>query len=198
MVAVPTRTTEAEMATAANAQRLLTAEEFGRLPDDGRITELVRGEVVEMPMPFPRHGQICSKIARILGNFADEHRLGHVITNDSGVITERGPDSVRGADVAYYSFARVPPGPIPRDQYLAVMPELVFEVRSPNDRWRKVVTKVDEYLNAGVGVVCVVDDPTEEVRVFDDDGIHPLSRDDALEFPKLLPGFSVPVWRLFE
>jgi Uma2 family endonuclease len=197
-VAVPTRTTEAEMATATTAKRLLTAEEYGHLPDDGRKTELIRGEVVEVNMPYPRHGQICFKIARILGNFVEEHHLGHVVTNDSGVITERNPDSVRGADVAYYSFARVPPGPMPRGQYLTVVPELVFEVRSQTDRWRAVVTTVDEYLTAGVDVVCVADDPTEQVRMFDDNGIHPLNRDDVLEFPQILPGFSVPVRRLFE
>jgi Uma2 family endonuclease len=186
------------MATATTAHRLLTAEEFGRLPDDGRITELVRGEVIEVTVPFPRHGQICARIAYLIQRFLEDHPLGHVITNDSGVVTERGPDTVLGPAVAYYSFARVPPGPMARDQYLAVVPELLFEVRSPGDRWRKVVTKVDEFLKAGVGVVCVVDDATEQVRVFDDDGIHPLAGDDALEFPKLLPGFSVPVRRLFE
>ncbi len=186
------------MATATTAKRLLTAEEFGRLPDDGRITELVRGEVIELPMPYPRHGQICFKIARIVGNYAEEHRLGHVIINDSGVVTERGPDSVLGADVAFYSYGRVPPGPLPRGEYLKVVPELLFEVRSPSDRWRAVLTKVDEYLKAGVGVVCVVDDPTEQVQVFDDDGIHPLAGDAALEFPTVLPGFSVAVRRLFE
>jgi Uma2 family endonuclease len=186
------------MATATTAQRLLTAEEYGRLPDDGRKTELVRGEVVEVNMLYPRHGQIGSKIDRLIGNYADEHRRGHVITNDSGVVTEHDPDTVRGADVAFYSFARVPPGPLPRNQYLTVVPVLVFEVRSPGDRWRDVVDKVNEYRKAGVGIVCVVDDPTEQVRVFDDDGIHPLDRDSVLEFPKLLPGFSVPVRRLFE
>ena len=62
--------------------------------------------------------------------FCDEHNLGHVVSNDSGVVTERDPDTVRGADVAFYSYGRVPPGPFPRG-YLAVAPELVFEVRSP-------------------------------------------------------------------
>ena len=186
------------MATAAAAKRLLTAEEYGRLPDDGRITELVRGEVVEMPMPYPRHGEMCAQIAYLIRRFLEDHPIGRVVSNDSGVITERSPDTVRGADVAYYSFTRVPPGPMPRNQYLTVVPELVFEVRSPTDRWRAVLDKVNEYLKAGVDVVCVVDDPAEQVRVFDDDGIHPLNREDVLEFPKLLPGFSVPVRRLFE
>jgi Uma2 family endonuclease len=186
------------MATATAAQRLLTAEEFGRLPDDGRMTELVRGEIVEVNMPFPRHGEICVRISYLIQRFLEDHPLGRVVSNDSGVVTEHDPDTVRGPDVAYYSFARVPPGPMPKNQYLTVVPELVFEVRSPGDRWRAVFDKVNEYLKAGIGVVCVVDDPTERALVFDDDGIHPLDRDATLEFSKLLPGFSVPVRRLFE
>src|SRR5581483_3813003 len=91
-----------------------------------------------------------------------------VLSNDSGVLTKRGPDTVRGADVAFYSYGRVPPGPLPRT-YLAVVPELVFEVRSPTDRWRAIVTKVGEYLTAGVAVVCVLDEATEAVHVYTDD-----------------------------
>ena len=85
------------------AEHLLTAEEYLQLPDRGVPTELVRGKVVEMNVPTPRHGQICAKVARIVGHYADEHGLGHVLTNDSGVLTERDPDTLRGADVAFYS-----------------------------------------------------------------------------------------------
>ena len=111
------------MATATTAKRLLTAEEYGRLPDDGRKTELVRGEVVEVKHAVTRGtGRFAASIrsTRIIGNFVEEHRLGRRLTNDSGVITERDPDTVRGADVAFYSFARVPPGPMPRNRYLDV------------------------------------------------------------------------------
>jgi Uma2 family endonuclease len=185
------------MATVTTAKRLLTAEEYGRLPDDGRMTELVRGEVVELNVPRARHGEICARIAYLLQRYLEDNPIGRVITNDSGVITERNPDSVRGPDVAYCSFARIPAGPLAWD-YLSVAPELLFEVRSPTDLWRAVVDKVNEFLKAGVDVACVVDDPTEQVRVFDDNGIHALAGDAVLEFPKLLPGFSVPVRRLFE
>src|SRR6266516_3050406 len=93
------------------AEPLCTAEEYARLPDRGVPTELVRGRVVTTNVPPPRHGQVCSKIDRLVGNHADEHGLGHVVVNDSAVVTERGPDTVRGADVAFYSYARVPRGP---------------------------------------------------------------------------------------
>jgi len=41
-----------------------------------------------------------------LGEFVDEHELGRVMSNDSGVITERESDTVRGADVTFYSLNR--------------------------------------------------------------------------------------------
>jgi Uma2 family endonuclease len=120
------------------------------------------------------------------------------VTNDSGVVTERDPDTVRGPDVAFYSFARVPPGPMPRNRYLEVVPEVAFEVRSPGDRWSEIQIKVGEFRKAGVSVVCVADDPTERVHVFDDEGNRILAGDDELTFPNLLPGFRVAVRRFFE
>src|SRR5262245_45142492 len=107
----------------ATVDTLLTAEEYGRLPDNGRPTELVRGRILEMKCPCPRHGQICSKVDCMVGNFVDEHDLGHV-TNISGVVTERDPDTVRGADIAFYSYSRMPSGPI-RQGYLAAKPEAI-------------------------------------------------------------------------
>src|SRR5262245_32327259 len=92
---------------------LLTAEDYEKLPDPGVPTELVRGKVVEMSRPTMRHGEICSKIDRIVGNFVDDQQIGRVVCNDACIITERGPDTVRGAGVAYYSYSRVPKGPAP-------------------------------------------------------------------------------------
>ncbi len=180
------------------SERLLTAEEYWRLPDDGRPTELVRGRVVPVNMPYPRHGEICAQAVYLLRRYLDEHSVGRVVSNDSGVVVERDPDTVRGADVAYFSFQRVPPGPLPR-AYLDVVPELIFEVRSPSDRWRDVLTKVGEYLRAGVTVVCVLDETTRRALVFHaEQGPRTLTADEELTFPDVLPEFRVPVGRFFD
>jgi Uma2 family endonuclease len=50
------------MSTATLSPALLTAEEYLRLPDSDRPTELVRGRVVAMNVPKPRHGQVCSRV----------------------------------------------------------------------------------------------------------------------------------------
>lgn len=175
-------------------QLLHTAEEFAHRPDPGYPEELVRGRIVAMPLPPPRHGQVCAKVVRLVGNYADDHELGHVLSNDSGVITERGPDTVRGVDVAFYSYSRVPKGPLPA-KYLDIPPDLVFEVRSPEDRWPKVLAKVAEYLNAGVGVVVGVLDPERStLHLYEgDQPVRILSEHDELTLPGLLGEFRVAV-----
>jgi Uma2 family endonuclease len=176
---------------------LLTAEQYAALPDDGKLTELVRGKVVEMPSPTPSHGFVCSNISGALREFVRPRDLGRVVSNDSGVQTERGPDTVRGPDVAFYSYNRVPRGPLPEGYWPA--PELVFEVKSPTNRWAAITAKVGEYLTAGVVVVCAVDPKTKSVAVyFGDELPRRLTEEEELTLPEVLPGFSVPVRQFFE
>jgi Uma2 family endonuclease len=176
----------------ATADHLLTAEEFAHLPDDGRRYELVRGVLVEMNMPKPRHGQVCGRVQAYVFMFCDG-RLGHVLSNDSGVVTERAPDTVRGADVCFYSYAKVPRGPLGND-YLDVAPDVVFEVLSPDDRALRVMRKTREYLEAGVMAVVIIDPQHEEVE------IHRLGRpveevpiDGDIRVPEIAADFSLSV-----
>jgi Uma2 family endonuclease len=186
------------MSTAAAAPNLITAAEFARRPNPGHPEELVRGRIVLMPPPTRRHGQICNKAGRIFGNFAEEHDLGQVLNNDSGVITEQGPDTVRGPDVVFYSYKRISRGPLPAD-YGEQAPELVVEVRSPSDRWSNVLAKVAEYLNAGVLAVLVLDDDSRTALLcMADQAPRRLGPDDELTLPEILPGFAVLVRRFFE
>ena len=187
------------MASAEIMERSITAKEFFLMPDDGVPKELVRGRTVTMNVPAPRHGHFCSLICRLVGNYAeDEHDLGRVMTNDSGVITERDPDTLRGADVSFYSYKRLPKGPLP-EGYLDVAPNLVFEVRSPTDRWSVTMAKVNELLNAGVEVVCVLDPKTKSITVYtNDDPPEVLYKSEVLTLPGILPGFELPIAKLFE
>jgi Uma2 family endonuclease len=186
------------MSTASvTAPALMTAEQFAERPDPGYPEELVRGGIVPTAVPDRRHGQICSNALFLFRSYADAHALGHVLCNDSGVITERGPDTVRGADVAFYSYNRLPRGPLPRT-YGPEVPELVVEVQSKGDKWPKVLAKVVEYLDAGVSAVVVLDDKHRRAQVFTADDNRLLGSDDELTIPEILPGFAVAVRRFFE
>lgn len=178
-------------------ETLLTAEEYEKLPDLGYPSELVRGRIVRMKMPGFNHGKYCGRIDRTFGRFVDDHDLGHVLINDSGVITERGPDTVRGADVCFYSYSRVPKEAIVSG-YPSVVPEIVFEVRSPSDRWPKILEKVGEYLIAGVLAVYVVDPQDETVRIYDaDEPGRTLRGEEELTFLEPVSAFRLPVRDLF-
>ncbi|WP_435009417.1 Uma2 family endonuclease [Tundrisphaera lichenicola] len=182
----------------AIAEALMTAQEFGRRPDPGHPEELVQGRIVDLPPPDRRHGYVCSRANYLLKIFLDGRDLGRVMSNDSGVITERNPDTVRGADVAFYSYARLPKGPLPSG-YGPEVPELVFEVRSSSDRWREILEKVAEYLKAGVLVVVVLDPEPQVAHVFGvDEPPRKLGATDELTLPGILEGFQVRVGRFFE
>src|SRR5438128_11763328 len=88
--------------SSATHKKLLTAEEFFLLPDpeDGSQQELVRGEVITMPPPGGLHGVTCSNVDRKIGVFVDAGPGGTLACNDTGFITERGPDSVRGPAIS--------------------------------------------------------------------------------------------------
>lgn len=175
-----------------------TAEQFASRPDPGHPEELVRGRIVPASPPKPRHGQICGNAYFLLRSHAAANDLGTVLCNDSAIVTERDPDSVRGADVAFYSFERVGRGPLPPG-YLAVRPELVVEVLSPDDRWPSMLRKVGEYLDAGVLTVVVLDDRRRSAHVYTADGEDQvLGPDDALTLAAILPGFAAPVRQFFE
>jgi Uma2 family endonuclease len=185
------------MAT-VTTEKLLTAEEYARMPDNGHPTELVRGRIVTLNPPIRYHGYVCGNVLALVRQYVKENNLGWVMGNDSGVITERGPDTVRGADVSYYSYDRLPKNQIPKKTYSEAIPELVFEVLSPSDRWSKVMVKVGEYLMAGVVVVCVVDCAKQCVHVFH--GEQPprvVEPHEELAVPEVLGNFRVPIAQFF-
>jgi Uma2 family endonuclease len=182
----------------AELTALITAEEFGKRPDPGYPEELVQGKIVALPLTDTRHGAVCARSIYLLMRFLEDHDVGRVIGNDAGVITERDPDIVRGPDVAFYSYQRIPQGPIPRG-YCPEVPELVIEVRSPSDRWRDVQAKVVEYLTAGVRIVVVLDPDPQTAHVFsDDEPPRVLTVKQELTLPGVLEGFAVRVGRFFE
>jgi Uma2 family endonuclease len=175
---------------------LITAEQFLALPDDGQRSELVQGRIIDMPPAGFRHGYVCNKIGRVLGDFVEHQDLGWVLNNDAGVITGRNPDTVRGPDVAFFSYSRVPKGEAP-DGYPGVAPELVFEVISPSNRKTEIHGKIQEYFNAGVQVVCVLDPDAGLLAVYPH-GEFPrrYTTDEEFALPELFPDFRATVRQL--
>jgi Uma2 family endonuclease len=184
----------------ATQEKLLTAEEFAELPNppDGSQQELVRGVIITMPPPQLPHGFVCAKAARLVGNHCDDNNLGFVTANDAGVITARGPDTVRGPDVAFWSFKRLPSVP---EKYAEVLPDLAIEVLSPGNTRRQIEAKIVEYLTGGSKMVWVIDPMDRTVSVYKPgpselEGTI-LHSGSTLEGEDVLPGFRCPVSAFF-
>ncbi len=175
---------------------LISAEEF-MAKYDHLDADLVMGQLKEYGMSFGRHGQVCAKATRLLGNFVEEHNLGHSFSNDTRILIRRDPDTVRGADYCFVSYTRLPPGPAP-DTYLEVPPELCVEVRSASNTWSDIFIKVGEYIGIGVTAVLILDPETQTALVHRSEARQQLlGADDELTLPDVLPGFAVPVRRFF-
>ena len=178
----------------------MTADEFAtwveRPENVDRHFELEHGKVVEMPPPKRQHGYVCNNAAWILTNHARSCGVGIVCTNDSGVIVERSPDTVRGPDVAYYDDVTDSADVLA--EYASVPPVVAVEVLSPEDRVNKVAEKVDEYLAFGVKQVWVVDPEEKDVAVHRPGQSMTLLEGDAeLTGGDELPGFSCRVSDFF-
>jgi len=176
--------------------QLLTSEEFIQRYDEEPV-ELDKGLVVETNMPSLQHGLVCANFARHLGNFVEERQFGRVMSNDSWIRTRRTPDSVRGPDVLYISYERLPKGPMPAG-LLDCVPEFIAEVRSASDTWKKMLNKSSEYLNAGVKIVLILDPDKAAATIFRGEELpQTLHNGDSITLPDLLPGFSVTLAKVF-
>jgi Uma2 family endonuclease len=146
-----------DMATVQS--KLLTAEDFykwaHRPENRDKYCELERGEIVEMSRPGKRHGMICGNVTRILGNYAVQRKKGYVCSNDTGVVVERKPDTVRGPDILFFDDAMQVEQV--EEKYGETPPLLAVEVLSPNDTTGKVMRRVREQKRFGTKLIWVLD-----------------------------------------
>jgi Uma2 family endonuclease len=178
----------------------MTAEEFcewvHRPENQDKWFELVRGEIIELPPSMKRHGAVCGNSAGILSNYTFQQGKGYITTNDSGVILERDPDTVRGPDVALYEDAATFDELHPK--YGEVPPRLAVEVMSPNDRASFMTRKVMDYLRSGVALVWLLDPEARTLTVYRSDrGPRQLSEGDEVTEEDILPGFRCNVADFF-
>jgi Uma2 family endonuclease len=176
--------------------RLVTADELLQLSKDDFYGELIRGELCEEMPPGFRHEKIVAKLIFLLSLFVEARALGTVI-GGAGVRIERAPDTVRAPDVAFFDPSRISldaviPG------YADVVPNLVIEVESPNDRRSQVHDKAHMWLYYGAEAVWVVQPEQRSVSIYrsgqDTIGLSGTVQLDGLD---VLPGFRCDLSDIF-
>ena len=176
--------------------QILTAEDLWRLPNNQR-RELVKGELRTMAPAGFEHGAVITNVAFLLARHVKAGRLGVVLGAETGFVISRNPDTVRGADVAFVSTARLPQGSLPTS-YFPGAPDLAVEVVSPSDTMVEVEDKVDDYLAGGTKMVWVVNPRRKTVTVYRPQASpHLLGQADTLTGDDVVPGFSCGVSEIF-
>lgn len=99
----------------------------------------------------------------------------------------------RRPDISFVPYSVWPKGKaVPNGNAWAITPTICVEVVSPNDEAEELMTKVTEYLDAGVSQVWVIYPVTRVAVVYDPAGPARLLRaSDTLDGGTLLPGFAV-------
>lgn len=155
--------------------------------------ELYNGKVV-FKMANAEHGKIQVKIAKRIDNHLDENPIGDVFTETNFKLWPDRPKESRIPDVAF-----VKKGRMPEDwrRFLAIAPDLAVEIVSPGDDFFEVMDKVDAYFEQGAQIVWLVMPIKREVWVYTAPSTYQRVRE-VLTASELLPGFELPVSKIFE
>ena len=179
------------------AEKLLTGEDLLALGPDFH-GELVKGRLVEMAPASWGHGITGTRALSIIDGYVRKHRLGAVMTAETGFYLTRDPDTVRAPDVAFVSTARLPAGD-DRSGFFDGPPDLAVEVVSPRDSFSELAEKIEDYLAAGTKLVWIVDPAKQTVTTYDTTRrAVVLQRHETLTGGEVLPGFAEPVAQFFE
>ena len=168
------------------------------LPEAKPALEWINNRVVQKVTPRRKHALAQTEFLIALGTWTHERGNGMAATEWHFQV--RPPGEIGRTlvpDVAFLSYDRMSREEQEATDIPRAAPDVVVEVRSPDDRQADIDEKVRVYLAAGTDVVFLVDPHTRTVTIKDAQATRVIDEDDELEHPAL-PGFSLRVRALFE
>ena len=176
-------------------QKLITADEFLFLEERDRRYELVDGVLQEKAVPGELHGEVAVNFVMELGHYRIATGQGRLVV-EVGYILRRNPDTVRLPDVAWISGERSTRPAIPG--FPDGAPDLAIDVKSPTNTYAEMERRGEMWLEYGCQMAWIAYPERQTIAVHRP-GQSPetLGVDDTLDGGELLPGFSIPVRRIF-
>ncbi|SRR5258708_10101463 len=178
-------------------EKLLTAEEFGKLPnDDDKKFELDEGVLVEVSPTKPRHTVLQGVFTYFLTAFIRTNNLVGVFGPELGC--RLTPKTVRVPDVAFVSEARLSNPNL--DEFIPLGPDLVIEIISPSDTAREINKKIRQYFDAGSRLIWIVYPDDLEVYVYSGSrtNVKVINIEGVLDGEDVLPGFTLSMRDIFK
>jgi len=168
------------------------------VPEGLRYAEIIDGRPVEKPLMGVENSFLMMGLHELFIR-AGARGLGLFLGSDAGYqIFADNPRRVRIPDLSFVRNGRLPGNKPPRQGYLKVIPDLVVEFVSPNDKAENVEIRLNDFLTAGVPLAWMVYPATRHVYVYHQGTpAHRLGPGDVLDGEDVLPGFSCPVSDIF-
>lgn len=168
---------------------------FEQLPDDGMHHEIIEGVLISLPPPKLGHGAIAHRIFRAFESRATQD--GFTAWIEMGYKLSDDPATWIQPDVSLVDKKRV--ASADPEGYLLGAPELAVEIISPSESAHDVSTKVDLLLKHGSKAVWVIYSRLHKVEVhLPNQTAFTRRPGDNLSLPDLLPGWELPVDKLFK
>jgi len=183
----------------STAAELETEAESPTLDEPAEHYEVVNGQVLEEPPLGAYEGRLASRLVRSMILFDPSGALGEVV-EEILFILEQDPRLRRRPDVAFVSQERWPRSrPVDREAAWDVVPDLAVEITSPTDLIDDLIDKVEEYFRAGVRLVWVIFPKHRKIYAYQSPvNVRVASIDDEVDGGDVLPGFRLPLTKLFE
>jgi Uma2 family endonuclease len=174
--------------------RRKTIDDLHAMPDDGRIRELIHGEIIVSAAPGEPHLWIVKRLVVLLLPLEFELHRGWVYIAPSEVHLPSG--DVVEPDLFFVAIERAF---LRRGSHVEGAPDAVFEVVSPSSRYRDLVEKRRLYEAAGVPEYWIVDlaERRVEVLTLRERRYQALPDHGPVVRSTVMPGFEVDVEVLF-
>jgi Uma2 family endonuclease len=137
-----------------------TYEDYLRLPDDGKIYQIIRGKLFRMPAPVPYHQIVSGNLYSIIRSYVRAENLGEVFYAPCDVVLS-DVDIVQ-PDIIFISKER---DYLIGDKNIRGAPDLVIEIISQRSEYLDRKVKVELYEEYGVKEYWLVDPDRKEVEV---------------------------------
>src|SRR5436305_8394091 len=160
--------------------------------------ELRDGKIFLMNPSDGVSGEIGACFGALLGIWVYNNNMGWVLNSSAGICMPNG--DLLSPDVSFVARERLKQNP---RTYLAVVPQLIVEIKSSRDRIRELDEKIALFLSQGVQVGILIDPDTHIVSVYRPAGLSKnadsgdsipqattLRDGDTLSIPELFPAWE--------
>ena len=187
-----------------SSTRLITFEEWRKLPETKKKCEVVDGVLHMPPGPDSEHQWIQQEVFVPCYNYSRNSRLGVFMIAPLDLVIQRDPLRVRQPDIIFLNSGRT--GIRNRRDLvgrspLELSPDVVIEILSPSNTRREMEARLADYRQIGVYQCWLISPEAETAEIIDLTGEEPRSIAvfgfEHTLTSDLLPGFELELAQVF-